>query len=53
VSDPENAEKSEDYCANKSEWVLKENDAKWVDCFKKSSNIESKIKAREQQECEK
>ena len=50
ISNPLEAEKAEDYCATKSEWVLKENEAKWVDCFKKSSNLDSKIKDKE---CEK
>jgi uncharacterized protein YdcH (DUF465 family) len=27
--------------------VLKENDSKWVDCFKKASNLDAKIKAKE------
>lgn len=30
-------EKAEDYCTNKSDWVLKESDSKWVECFKKCS----------------
>lgn len=47
ISNPLEAEKAEEYCATKSEWVLKENEAKWVDCFKKSSNLDSKIKDKE------
>jgi hypothetical protein len=35
-------EKTEDYCTNRSDWLLKENESKWVDCFKKETNIETK-----------
>lgn len=38
---PSMIEKAEEFCTNKSDWLLKENESKWVDCFKKSSNIES------------
>lgn len=38
---------AEAFCSNKSEWVLKENESRWVDCFKKSSNLESKMKSKE------
>jgi len=34
-------DKAEDYCTTKSDWVMKENESKWVDCFKKSSNVPS------------
>lgn len=40
-------DKAEDFCSTKSEWVLKENDSKWVDCFKKASNLDINIKAME------
>lgn len=35
---------AEEFCEKKSEWVLKEDQSKWVDCFKKSSNIDKKTK---------
>jgi hypothetical protein len=38
LSEVESPEKAEDYCSTKSEWVLKENESKWVDCFKKYSS---------------
>jgi hypothetical protein len=39
---PSLVEKAEDYCTTKSDWVLKESETKWVDCFKKASNLETK-----------
>ena len=41
---------AEKYCDEKSEWVLKEDQSRWVDCFKKSSNIESKSKDLDDEE---
>ena len=46
------AEKAEDYVTTKSDWVFSENDSKWVDCFKKSSNILD-IKAFEKEKLKK
>jgi hypothetical protein len=39
---PQLVEKAEEYCTNRSDWLIKENESKWVDCFKKSSNMETK-----------
>ena len=39
--------KAEDFCATKSEWVLKEHDSSWVDCFKKTCNLEHKMKGKD------
>jgi len=39
---PSLIENAEDLCTTKSDWVFKESESKWVDCFKKFSNIESK-----------
>lgn len=33
-------EKAEDYCTTKSDWILKESQTRWIECFKKSSNID-------------
>lgn len=33
-------DKAEEFCINKSEWLKQEDQSKWVDCFKKSSNLE-------------
>ena len=35
-------EKAEEYCSNRSDWIVKESETKWVECFKKASNIETK-----------
>ena len=39
--------KAEKYCSTSSEWVLKEHDSSWVDCFKKTCNLESKMKGKD------
>lgn len=41
-SHPQLVEKAEEYCTTRSDWILKESESKWVECFKKSSNLESK-----------
>ena len=37
---------TEEYCIRKSAWVLRENDEKWVDCFKKTT-VEKPFKSEE------
>lgn len=37
-------EKAEDYCTTKSDWILKESQTRWIECFKKSSNVDIKKK---------
>lgn len=39
--------KAEEFCRTSSDWVLNENESRWVDCFKKSSNLEHKMKGQE------
>ena len=39
-------EKAEDKACQKSEWVFHVNEVKWVECFKKTSNLDSKLKGR-------
>ena len=46
------AEKAEDFVTTKADWVFSENDSKWVECFKKSSNILD-IKAFEKEKLKK
>jgi hypothetical protein len=48
-----NGEKAEDYCVQKSQWVMQENDSRWVDCFKKSSNLDHLLSKDKDFECEK
>lgn len=39
-------EKAEDKACQKSDWVFRVNEVKWVECFKKYSNLDGKLKAR-------
>ena len=40
---------AEKFCTTQSDWVLKENESRWVDCFKKTSNLENNMKGKEQE----
>lgn len=41
---PEQIQQAENCCFNKSDWVLKVDEESWVNCFKKYSNTDAKIK---------
>ena len=45
LDDPGLIDRAEEYIQSKSEWVFKERDkeSKWVDCFKKACNLETRL----------